>query len=123
MAEDVVAHDNKVLLQSQVIGLAYHGRNNIEVIYLRDGQKKGIKATEVVSTIPLGRLVLMLEPACDSPAVDAARSLEFRDLITVNLVLKKTSFPRYLALHSGREHYIRQDARAKKLELGNGRRR
>jgi protoporphyrinogen oxidase len=31
----------------------------------------------------------MLEPACDPPAVDAARSLEFRDLITVNLVLKK----------------------------------
>ena len=89
MAEDVVAHDNKVLLQSQVISLVYHGHNNIEVIYLRDGQKQSIEATEVVSTIPLGRLVLMLEPACDSPAVDAARSLEFRDLITVNLVLKK----------------------------------
>ena len=48
-----------------------------------------MEATDVVATIPLGRLVLMLEPACDFPAVDAARSLEFRDLITVNLVLKK----------------------------------
>jgi protoporphyrinogen oxidase len=89
MAEDIVATGNDVLLQSQVVSLVYHGPDKIEVIYLRDGQKQSVEATNIVSTIPLGRLVLMLEPACDPPAVDAARSLEFRDLITVNLVLKK----------------------------------
>jgi hypothetical protein len=43
MAEDIVAADNEVLLQSQVISLVYHGTNNIEVIYLRDGKSKASK--------------------------------------------------------------------------------
>ncbi len=89
MAEEVIAAGNDVLLQSQVISLVYHGAGKIEVVYLHDGQKQSVLADNVVSTIPLGRLVLMLEPACDSSAADAARSLVFRDLITVNLVLQK----------------------------------
>jgi protoporphyrinogen oxidase len=89
MAEDVIAAGNDVLLQSQVMGLFYHGPNKIEVLYLRDGQKQSVQADNVVSTIPLGRLVLMLEPSCDPSAADAARSLVFRDLITVNLILRK----------------------------------
>ena len=89
MAEEVIAAGNDVLLQSQVISLVYHGAGKIEVVYLRDGQKQSVQADNVVSTIPLGRLVLMLEPACDPSAADAARSLVFRDLITVNLVLQK----------------------------------
>jgi protoporphyrinogen oxidase len=89
MAEDVISGCNNVLLQSQVIGLVYHGPNKIEVVHLLDGQKQSVQADNVVSTIPLGRLVLMLEPACDASAADAARSLSFRDLITVNLVLRK----------------------------------
>ena len=89
MAEDVGAVGNEVLMQSQVTGLVYHGPGKIEVVYLRDGQKQSVHADNVVSTVPLGRLVLMLEPACHSSAADAARSLVFRDLITVNLVLRK----------------------------------
>jgi protoporphyrinogen oxidase len=89
MAEDVIAAGNDVLLQSQVMSLFYRGPNKIEVVYLRDGQKQNVQADNVVSTIPLGRLVLMLEPLCDTSAADAARSLVFRDLITVNLILRK----------------------------------
>jgi protoporphyrinogen oxidase len=89
MAEDIIAAGNDVLLQSQVVSLVYHEPGKIEVVYLRDGQKQNVLANDVVSTVPLGRLVLMLEPACDPSAADAARSLVFRDLITVNLVLKK----------------------------------
>lgn len=89
LAEDVIAAGNDVLLQSQVMGLFHQGPNKIEVVYLRDGQKQSVQADNVVSTIPLGRLVLMLEPSCDPSAADAARSLVFRDLITVNLILRK----------------------------------
>ena len=89
MAEDIIATGNDVLLQSQVAALVYHEPGKIEVVYLRDGQKQSVHADNVVSTVPLGRLVLMLEPACDPSAADAARSLVFRDLITVNLVLQK----------------------------------
>ena len=89
MAEDVIAAGNDVLLQSQVVSLVYHGPGEIDVVYLHDGQKHSVQANDVVSTVPLGRLVLMLEPACDLSAADAARSLVFRDLITVNLLLQK----------------------------------
>jgi hypothetical protein len=65
----------------------------------------------------------MLEPACASPAVDAARCLEFRDLITVNLVLKKKQVSPDTWLYIQDEDIVRQDARAEKLELCNGRRR
>jgi protoporphyrinogen oxidase len=88
MAQDVVAAGNAVILRSQVTGLAYRGPGKIEVFHLRDGQKQSLQADNVISTIPLGRLVLMLEPAAPS-AADAARSLVFRDLITVNLVLRR----------------------------------
>jgi protoporphyrinogen oxidase len=89
MAEDVIAAGDDVLLRSQVTGLFYHGPNKIEVAYLRDGQKRCVQADNVVSTIPLGRLVLMIKPSCDPAAADAARSLVFRDLITVNIILRK----------------------------------
>ena len=89
MAEDIMAAGNQVLLQSQVTNLVYHGPGKIDVAYLRDGRKQSVQADNVVSTIPLGRLVLMLEPACGPSAADAARSLVFRDLITVNLILRK----------------------------------
>jgi len=89
MAEEVITAGNDVLLQSQVMSLFYRGPNKIEVVYLRDGQKQSVQADNVVSTVPLGRLVLMLEPSCDPSAADAARSLVFRDLITVNLILRK----------------------------------
>src|SRR5262249_35796855 len=89
MAEDIMAAGNQVLLQSQVTNLVYHRPGKIDVAYLRDGRKQSVQADNVVSTIPLGQLVLMLEPACGPSAADAARSLVFRDLITVNLILRK----------------------------------
>jgi len=89
MAAEIVAASNDIVLQSQVTKLVYHGPNKLEVVHLRDGQQQSVLADNVVSTIPLGRLVTMVEPACDTAATAAARSLVFRDLITVNLVLRK----------------------------------
>lgn len=89
MAEDVVKHGNEVLLGSRVTGVIYHGPEDFEVIYARDGEERSIRANAVVSTIPLGVLARILSPACD-PAVEAAsRALVFRDLITVNLMLRR----------------------------------
>ena len=89
MAEDVTEAGNDVLLGCRVTGLSHHGSNDFEVSYSRDGQEHTLRADNVVSTIPLGRLVLMLEPGCDPSVAEAARSLTFRDLITVNLILRR----------------------------------
>ena len=89
MAEDIAAAGNDVLLGSTVAKILYHGPGEIEVVYSRDGQEHSARADHIVSTVPLGRLVLMLSPECDSTVADAAKSLKFRDLITVNLILRR----------------------------------
>ena len=89
MAEDVCAQGNEVLLGARVTRLTYHGANDIEVAYQQDGRERSVRANAVLSTIPLGLLAQMLSPACDKAVVDAARGLVFRDLITVNLILKR----------------------------------
>lgn len=89
MAEDIRAAGNDVLLGHQVAKLVYHGPGEIEVCHVCDGRQESLHADHVVSTVPLGRLALMLEPACDPSISAAARSLTFRDLVTVNLILRK----------------------------------
>jgi protoporphyrinogen oxidase len=92
MAEDIVAESesNAVLLESTVTRIKYHGPNNFEVFYSNaQGQEHSLAATKVVSTIPLGVLPRIIEPACDQNVVDAAKGLVFRALITVNVILRK----------------------------------
>jgi protoporphyrinogen oxidase len=89
MAEDVRAAGNEVKLGCPVTRIAYHRPGDLEVFYLTSETEHSVRADNVVSTLPLGRLVLMLEPGCKPAVVEAARSLTFRDLITVNLILGK----------------------------------
>jgi protoporphyrinogen oxidase len=89
MAEDVRSAGNEVKLGCPVNRIVYHGPGELEVFYLGGEREHSVSTENVVSTLPLGRLVLMLEPGCKSAVVDAARSLTFRDLITVNVILGK----------------------------------
>ena len=92
MAEDIVAKTgpDSVLLGSTVTRIKYVGPNDFEIVYRKpDGEEYSIKATTVVSTIPLGVLPRIMEPACDQKVIDAAKGLSFRALITVNLILRK----------------------------------
>jgi protoporphyrinogen oxidase len=92
MAEDIEAasEDNKIHLESTVSHIKYRGPNDFEVTYKHDdGTVTTVDATKVVSTIPLGVLPRIMEPAPAQSVIDAAMSLTFRALITVNVVLKK----------------------------------
>ena len=89
MAEDIREWGGDVLLDTTVSKIVYHGPNDLEVFYRRHDEVHSIRGTDVVSTIPLGVLARILEPACDAQVEAAARGLEFRDLITVNLMLHR----------------------------------
>jgi protoporphyrinogen oxidase len=89
MAEYVVAKGNGIQLGSQVTRVVHHGPADVEVFFRADGQEHSLQGDNVVSTIPLGLLVLMLSPTCDPSIAAAARNLVFRDLITVNVMLRK----------------------------------
>ncbi|NND66169.1 MAG: NAD(P)-binding protein [Halioglobus sp.] len=92
MAEDIEAasDDNEILLDSNITHIKYNGPNDFTVTYQSpDGEERSLDATKVVSTIPLGVLPRILDPAPAQEVIDAARSLTFRDLITVNVILQK----------------------------------
>ena len=89
MREDVEALGGSVLLESTVIGVAVNDEN-VTVRYRgSDGSEHEIEADHAISTIPLGRLARILTPEASSEVVDAAKSLEFRSVITVNVLLDR----------------------------------
>jgi len=92
MAEDILENgtENKIHLESTITKIKYNGPHDFEVTRTdSDGNESVEHATKVVSTIPLGVLPRLMEPACSEEVVRAASALSFRALITVNLVLKK----------------------------------
>ncbi|MBB1163323.1 FAD-dependent oxidoreductase [Aquariibacter albus] len=89
MAEDIVARGGELRLSTRVRSVRWHGPEDLEVVCDREGQTEVLRGSAVLSTVPLGALVGMLDPACPAPVVEAARGLVFRDLITVNLILKR----------------------------------
>lgn len=90
MAEDILGNGNQVLLESGVKKIIYKGPRDFEVRYQsEDGSERSITADSVVSTIPLGILAQIIEPPCEEKVLRAAKSMEFRDLVTVNLMLGK----------------------------------
>ena len=89
MAEDIVAQGNQVRLGSAVSRVVFHGPSDFEVFYRSGEEEHSLRANAVVSTIPLGVLARLLEPGCDETVLQAAGALKFRDLITVNVRLKR----------------------------------
>lgn len=89
MAEDIVKQGHDVLLEATVTAVTYNGPGDFDVHYNRGGKAEVIKASAVVSTIPLGVLARILTPKCPMEVEQAARQLEFRDLITVNVMLRR----------------------------------
>jgi protoporphyrinogen oxidase len=89
MAEDIRKSGSEILLESAVSKIHYHGPNDFEVFFTNGEQQRSIRGNAVVSTIPLGFLAQILTPACSDEVRAAARALEFRDLITVNVRIKR----------------------------------
>lgn len=89
MAEDIAQAGHRVLLNATVKGIVVHGANDLEIVYATPEGERSIRAHHVVSTIPLSLLAQMVVPKADAGVLQAARGLEFRDLITVNLRLRR----------------------------------
>ena len=89
MAEDISNSGSDVLLGTAVTRITYHGPNDFEVFYNKAGEEHSVRGNAIVSTIPLGFLAQIITPACDESVKKAARELEFRDLVTVNVMLKR----------------------------------
>jgi protoporphyrinogen oxidase len=89
MAEDIMKAGNEIRLGATVQRVVREGPENVEVFFNGPNGLESIRATDVVSTIPLGVLVQIMSPQAGERVLRAARALEFRDLVTVNLKIRK----------------------------------
>lgn len=90
-------------LSHEVVGLE-HAKNNVTHVLVKTTASKKVKrvrADYVVSTMPFQKLVKQLKPP--RTLVHEMKSLTFRSLITVNLILKSNPFPdQWIYVHDPR---------------------
>ncbi|HEX9639521.1 MAG TPA: FAD-dependent oxidoreductase [Acidobacteriota bacterium] len=89
MAEEVTRRGHRVRLEAPVKAVSFRGPHDLVVHYETQGARRALECTDVVSTLPLSHLVAMLEPPGELEVQALARALEFRDLITVVVLIDK----------------------------------
>lgn len=84
-----IEESNRVLTGATVTGV-HHSGSRIDNISVREGDRTGhIRADNFVSSIPLNRLVHLLDPGPPDDIVAAADRLRFRDLVTVTVMIDR----------------------------------
>jgi protoporphyrinogen oxidase len=89
MADRIVAGGNEVRLNAGVERLYRDGRKIIGVSVGTNGHSEHIAGEQFVSSIPLSFLVQNMDPPAPPEVIEAARKLTFRNIITVNLMLRR----------------------------------
>jgi protoporphyrinogen oxidase len=88
MRRDCEKRGNKVILDAFVKKVDVRDPQKVVVTYEKSGRSETITGDYVVSTVPLTSLLAYaLEPKPPAEVIAAAKSLEFRSVITVNLML------------------------------------
>jgi protoporphyrinogen oxidase len=77
----------EVLLSAEVIEIRRDGSGVTEVHAMHDGQAERFAGTYFLSSMPIRELIERLSPAAPPPVLEAARSLKYRDFLTVALIV------------------------------------
>ncbi|MEN8197231.1 MAG: FAD-dependent oxidoreductase, partial [Pseudomonadota bacterium] len=80
---------NRVLTGATVTGVQHSGGGIDSVTTSKDGRTRRIPANSFLSSIPLNRLVHLLDPMPPADIVAAADRLRFRDLVTVTVMIDR----------------------------------
>jgi protoporphyrinogen oxidase len=83
-----------VRLGARATGLGFGARGH-RVEYEAQGQAHELNAAHLWSTIPITVLARLARPAAPEPVLDAARSLRFRAMLLIYLVLETRQFSPY----------------------------
>lgn len=102
MADHVNKHNVRISLQSQVTKIIHTHSQIRSIEYRQKGEQFNLPVDYLFSSIPLTQFILSLAPAPDRIVIEAAKKLSYRDHITVNLIIKRTSiFPdNWIYVHS-----------------------
>ena len=89
MKDVIEGHGGEVQLERTVASLEIVDHGVVVRVKDRDGVVSEDRFDHVVSTIPLGRLVQITTPKAPSCVLAAAKGLEFRSVITANIMLAR----------------------------------
>ncbi|HYJ13410.1 MAG TPA: FAD-dependent oxidoreductase [Thermomicrobiales bacterium] len=89
MADSITAAGNEIRLKNAVEKIVLDG-NRVKGIQVRtENGSEFIEGENFISSIPFTVLVKIMEPSAPADVIEAADSLTFRDIITVNLMIRK----------------------------------
>ena len=98
----IEANGGTVRVNTDAVGLRHEDGRVVSVNYSDGGEPVAIPADEVISSIPITRLVALLDPAAPRHVLDAATSLSYRAFVLVGLIVdRETLFPdQWIYVHS-----------------------
>lgn len=103
MGNKIEAMGGDILLNSKVTKVI-HDNHMITAVEYTDveGHTMKIEGTDFISSLPLTELIHIMSPSPDSSILDAADSLDYRSMITVDVIVnKKDLFPdNWIYIHS-----------------------
>ena len=88
-AEKVRKLGGEVLLGRRVVGCRFDSTSNIWIVTSRDanGDVEEYRGEQLVSSMPIRELVAQISPHLPEAVLQAARSLRYRDFLTVGLIV------------------------------------
>jgi protoporphyrinogen oxidase len=104
--DKVESAGSTVHMRAPVVAVHHEGGRVRAVTARIEGRAVRLPATDVVSSMPLGELVLATDPPAPLPVQEAARGLRYRDFLTVAVVVpKEHSFPdNWIYIHDPNVH-------------------
>ena len=80
----------EVILGRKVVGCRFDSASNLWTVTARgsDGSTEQYCGEHLISSMPIRELIAQIEPRLPEPALQAARSLRYRDFLTVGLIVK-----------------------------------
>jgi protoporphyrinogen oxidase len=89
MADAIAERGNDVRLGAGVVRVERSGTNVTAVVVRNGDEHRRIPGRHFISSIPLSYLVSIMDPPAPQAVIDAARELTFRNIITVNIALRR----------------------------------
>ena len=89
VANSVQRNWSHVFMDSEVKSINWNNNKIDSLEVMQNGQKTLINGTHFISSLPLIDLIRKLEPAAPEKVLEAANMLNYRDFITVALIVNK----------------------------------
>jgi protoporphyrinogen oxidase len=109
MAAEIEARGGSIHVNSSVVGVRHNGRAITSVVISDGHHERSVLGDAFISSIPMTHLAQLLRPGPSPAILEAAGSLGYRDLITVNVMIDRpqVSTDTWVYVHEPRASFAR----------------